>query len=253
MWPRLGPIPTFCVFYGMGILSHFLISYLLSRRMGLRHLIWIAVSVCYTVGMVVGAKVLYDIQYTQFDLWALFSINHYLKGGIWGGLLAYLCLSVPLVLVLSKNRRAALDLIALSIPIPWIFAKMGCLFNGCCYGRACSLPWAITFPEGPRGTPAGIPLHPTQIYEILVVLGILGVFKILKRERWQGTMLLWFLILYGFGRALIDLWRGDTDHHAYAGQLTLSQLICLAAAGVSILVLYFWRRRPRPVQPRKGC
>jgi phosphatidylglycerol:prolipoprotein diacylglycerol transferase len=152
---------------------------------------------------------------------------------------------------LSKQRRAALDLIALSIPIPWIFAKLGCLFNGCCYGRECSMPWAITFPEGTAGAPAGIPLHPVEIYEILVVLCIIGVFTILKRRWGSGTMLLWFLILYGLGRAATELWRGDANHHLYIGPLTLSQLICLVVAGISILVLYFLRHRRKAILKRR--
>jgi phosphatidylglycerol:prolipoprotein diacylglycerol transferase len=238
MWPRIGPIPTYSIFYIIGILSHYLISFLLAGRLGLRHRVWIAVSLCYNFGMIVGAKALYDIQHSQFDFGALLSISHYMQGGLWGGLLVYLCLSVPLVLVLTNHRWVALDLIALAIPIPWIFAKLGCLFNGCCYGRECSLPWAITFPEGAAGAPAGIPLHPTQIYEILVVLCIIGVFLILKRRWGSGTMLLWFLILYGFGRAATEIWRGDIDHHLYIGPLTLSQLICLAAACVSIIMLF---------------
>jgi phosphatidylglycerol:prolipoprotein diacylglycerol transferase len=202
--------------------------------------------------MIVGAKALYDIQNTQFDLRALLSISCYMKGGLWGGLLAYLCLSVPVALILSKRKRAALDLIALSIPIPWMLAKLGCLFNGCCYGRTCSMPWAITFPEGGAGAPAGVPLHPVEIYEVLVVLCILVVFRILKHKRGSGTMLPWFLILYGLGRAAIELWRGDVEHHLYVGSLTLSQLICLVAAGFSILALYFWRHSRWSVPPRTG-
>jgi phosphatidylglycerol:prolipoprotein diacylglycerol transferase len=245
MWPRLGSIPTYAVLYSVGILSHYLVCYLLSRRLGLRHRVWIAVSVFYNFGMIVGAKALYDLQHAQFDLRALLAGKHYLTGGLWGGLLAYLCLSVPLALMLSNRKGAALDLVALSIPIPWIFAKVGCLLNGCCYGRPSSLPWAITFPQGGAGAPAGVPLHPTQIYEILVVLAVAVVLVTLNRQRWQGTMLLWFLAVYGLGRAITEFWRGDVDHHTYVGPLTLSQLICFAAAGVSILGLYFLRRRCR--------
>jgi len=203
------------------------------------------------MGMTVGAKALFDLQHSQLDFRELLSAKHYMEGGLWGGLLAYFCLSVPLALLLSHRKRAALDLVAVSIPIPWIFAKLGCLFNGCCYGRTCSLPWAITFPEGARGAPAGIPLHPTQIYEILVVLFVLVAFRILKRESWRGTMLLWFLILYGIGRAVTEIWRGDTDHHLYIGPLTLSQLICLIVAGVSILVLCVHRYLSRHIKHGK--
>ena len=241
MWPRIGPVPAYGVLYGISILSYFLIACLIARRLGLRHRVWIVAGICYMEGMTVGAKLLYDIQRAQFDLRAMLSIGHYMQEGLWGGLLAYFFLAVPLVLLLAKRRRAALDLVALSIPVPWIFIKLGCLFNGCCYGQRCSMPWAITFPEGAAGAPAGIPLHPTQIYEILVVLCILVVFKILNYERWQGTMLLWFLILYGLGRAATEYFRGDFNHHLYVGTLTLSQLICLAAAGISIILLFLWR------------
>jgi len=237
MWPRLGPIPTYGVFYFTGIFCHFLIAYYLAKRYGLRHRVWITVSICYMLGMTIGAKALYDLQHTQLDFRALLSAEHYMKGGLWGGLLAYLCLSVPLALLLSNRKRAVLDLIAVSIPIPWIFAKLGCLFNGCCYGQACTLPWAITFPEGARGAPAGTPLHPTQIYEILIMVIIMIVFIIFRSEKWQGTKLLWFLAFYGLGRAATEMLRGDLDHYVYVGPFTLSQLICLIAAVISILLL----------------
>jgi phosphatidylglycerol:prolipoprotein diacylglycerol transferase len=191
--------------------------------------------------MTVGAKVLYDIQNAQFDFRALLSIRHYMQGGLWGGLLAYFILAIPLVLILAKNKRSALDLVAMSIPVPWILVKIGCLFNGCCFGKESSLPWAITFPEGARGAPPGVPLHPTQIYEILVVICVLVVFIKLNYDRWRGAMLLWFLALYGTGRAATEFFRGDIDHNVSVGPLTLSQLICLVAAGVSIILLFLWR------------
>ena len=114
------------------------------------------------------------------------------------------------------------------------------------------MPWAITFPEGAAGAPSGIPLHPVEIYEILLVLCILGVYTILKRRWGSGTMLLWFLALYGLGRAATEMWRGYADRHLYMGPLTLSQLICLAAAGFSILVLYFLRQRRRAIPKCMG-
>ncbi|MFZ2147195.1 MAG: prolipoprotein diacylglyceryl transferase family protein [Sedimentisphaerales bacterium] len=242
MWPRIGPLPTFGVFYSISILSHFLVGYLLAKRLRLRHRVWILAGICYMTGMTIGAKALYDIQHGQFHFRALFSSGHYIQGGLWGGLLAYFFLAVPLVFLLAKHRGLALDLVAMSIPIPWIFVKLACLFNGCCHGSRCSMPWAITFPEGAAGAPADIPLHPTQIYEILIMVSILVVFKVLNYERWRGTMLLWFLALYGLGRAATEFFRGDYDHHLYVGPLTLSQLICLVAAGVSIILLFLWRR-----------
>ncbi|MHC4743617.1 MAG: prolipoprotein diacylglyceryl transferase [Planctomycetota bacterium] len=242
MWPKIGPVWTYTILYILSSVSHFIICSSIAEKRNLCRRVWIVVGLCYFAGMTVGAKILFDIQNGTFDFRALLSLRHYMQGGVWGGLLAYFILAVPLALVLAKNKRSALDLVAMSIPIPWIFAKLGCLFNGCCFGKECSLPWAITFPQGTRGAPAGVPLHPTQIYEILVVVCILVVFKKLKYERWRGAMLLWFLALYGLGRAVTELFRGDYDHHKYIGSLTLSQLICLMVAGVSAMALFCLRR-----------
>lgn len=241
MLPEIGPFKTYGTLYFVSILSHFLVGDLIARRLKLRRRVWLAVSICYLLGMTIGAKVLYDTQHMQLDLKALFRMGHYMQGGLWGGLLAYIGLAVPVVLIIEKNEWAAFDLIGLSIPVPWIFVKLACLFNGCCYGARCSLPWGIVYPQGAAGAPAGIPLHPTPIYEILVMVFILIFFKILKYQRWRGTMLLWFLIIYGLGRAGTEFFRGDFDHHVYVAGLTLSQVFCFLAAVVSIVLLLIWR------------
>ena len=244
MWPRIGPIPTYGILYSLGIMAHFLVSRHVAKRLGLTRRVWIGVSICYLVGMIFGAKLLYDVHHSQFDLTALLQVKHYMGGGFWGGLLAYVVLAVPLAALLANQRRAALDLVVLTIPIPWSLAKLGCLLNGCCYGQPSSLPWAITFPEG-EYAPAGVPLHPAQVYEILAMLAILLILRIVESDRSRGTLLLWFLTVYGFGRAGTDVFRGDIARHIYLGPITLTQLVCLAAGTVSLLLLMLilWRLR----------
>jgi phosphatidylglycerol:prolipoprotein diacylglycerol transferase len=242
MYPQIGPVPTYSILYILSILSHFLVCYIIAGRLGLRRRVWIVAGISYMLAMTVGAKILYDIRSSQFDLPALLSIRHYIKGGLWGGMLAYFILAVPLTFILAEKRHSALDLVAVSLPVPWILTKVGCLLNGCCYGRESSLPWAVAFPEGARDAPPGVPLHPTQLYEILLMVCILIVFKILNHDRSRGTMLLWFLALYGIGRTAIEFFRGDLDHHLLVGALTLSQLVCLVAAGASIILLFLHRR-----------
>lgn len=246
MWTAIGPIPAYGSLYLASFLVHFWVSSRIARRAGLERRVWVSVSTCYFAGMVLGAKLLYDIHHSQLDLAALISAKHYARGGFWGGLIVYLVLAVPLVLLLTREKRSSLDLIALSIPVPMIFGKLGCLLNGCCYGRPCSLPWAITFPEGPNAVPDGVPLHPTQIYEIIFMVLLLLVLKMLDSDRWRGAMLLWFLAIYGFGRAAVDAFRGDIDRYVYFGPITLTQLICLATAIVSVLLLILWTRWSHP-------
>lgn len=242
MWQRIGPIPTYGIFYFSGIILHFFIARWLAKRWGLKRRVWVAVGLCYLLGMTLGAKVLFDLRHGELDFAALLTLQRWTRGGLWGGLLAYFALAVPLVLLLTKKRRAGIDLVAVALPIPWIMAKIGCLFNGCCYGRSCSLPWAVTFGPDARGAPAGVPLHPTQVYEIILMLTLIGLFAALRNDRWRGTKLLWFLLVYGLGRAGTDFLRGDTDP-GVLGPLTPTQLVCLGAAASALAVLLLIRRK----------
>lgn len=241
MWPTMGPMRTYGLLYLTGIVLHFVLSWRIAKHYGLKRRVWVATSLCYLLGMTFGAKLLYDLRHGPVDWPALFQAEHWLQGGLWGGLLAYLALAVPAVFLLTRRRRAVLDLIAVATPVPWIMAKLGCLFNGCCYGRPCSLPWAITFPEAAREAPAGVPVHPTQLYEVGLMLVLLLVFAALKSPRWQGTKLLWFLLIYGFGRAATDIFRGDTEQYLVPGLLSLTQLICFSVAVAALTALALWR------------
>jgi phosphatidylglycerol:prolipoprotein diacylglycerol transferase len=60
------------------------------------------------------------------------------------------------------------DILAPSIALGSVFGRIGCLLNGCCYGRACDLPWAIHFPADHETHGAGV--HPTEIYDALLNL-----------------------------------------------------------------------------------
>jgi len=230
-------MPVYGILYLLGLVAHFIISGHFASKLNLKGRLGFAVSVCYVLGMVPGAKLLYQWHHVGFDPTVLFSVKHYLQGGFWGGLLAYVVLAVAVAMLLSRRRRAALDLIALSTPIPWALAKTGCLLHGCCNGRPCSLPWAITFSEGSASTYVGIPVHPSQVYEIIMMIALFIVLLLLNNKAWRGTLLFWFVGLYGVGRAATDVFRGDVDRYIYIGPVTLTQLVCLVSASVSLVVL----------------
>ena len=76
------------------------------------------------------------------------------------------------------------DVFAPGIALGHVIGRLGCLFAGCCFGRPTDVPWAITFTDEFAaqnvGTPLGIPLHPTQLYEAgaeLLILGFLLAFE----------------------------------------------------------------------------
>jgi len=92
------------------------------------------------------------------------------------------------------------------------------------------------------GIPLGVLLHPTQLYEAgLNFLNFFILFLVLKRKTFHGQVFSLYIINYSVIRYFTEFFRGDFDHKLYAGPLTLSQLICLLAAGASIILLFLWR------------
>ncbi len=135
------------------------------------------------------------------------------------------------------------DILAPSIALGSFFGRIGCLLNGCCYGRVCSLPWAITFPAGhethPFGAPA-TPVHPTEIYDGLLNL-ILYVFLawLFRRRKFDGQVFASYLMIYAVFRSIAEYFRGDYPaDHVHAG-LTSAQLVSVPIfiAGIVLAAL----------------
>ena len=44
--------------------------------------------------------------------------------------------------------RRYLDILAVGLMLALVFGRIGCLLNGCCFGKPTNLPWAVRFPYG---------------------------------------------------------------------------------------------------------
>ena len=101
-------------------------------------------------------------------------------------------------------------IIALFITIAFAIGRMGCLFNGCCFGSVTTLPWAINYPIG---TPAhwlhlfsdsisnsdssSLSIHPIQFYEtIFHLFSAIIIIKLGKRFKNNNTVLLHYFGSY---------------------------------------------------------
>ncbi len=122
------------------------------------------------------------------------------------------------------------DVCAPSIALGHAFGRLGCFFNGCCYGKACSLPWAVRFPES--HLTHGWPVHPTQLYEAIGNLAIFGgLSAFYGHKRWHGQVWWLYVLSYGTLRFLVEFTRGDYDTY-YLGLFTIGHLI----AGMMIII-----------------
>ena len=117
------------------------------------------------VGAIVGARSLYVISYWRESfagrpLWEVVAVW---QGGLvfYGGLIGSTVASILYIRLKQLPFWKMADIMAPSIALGYVFGRMGCLLNGCCYGRPCSLPWAIHYPEGNALNAPTVLVHPS--------------------------------------------------------------------------------------------
>ena len=139
------------------------------------------------VGAILGARTLYVISYWQeaFAGKPVAEIFAVWKGGLvfYGGLIGATLAGILYTRLKKLPVWKVADIVAPSIALGYVFGRIGCLLNGCCYGRACNLPWAIRFPENNPLSPPTYPVHPTEIYESLLNLGLYAFLVWLYRRK----------------------------------------------------------------------
>lgn len=154
------------------------------------------------------------------------------------------------------------DLAAPAIPLGLFFGRMGCFWNGCCYGKETTSALGVVFPRGGAvwraQLDAGVitagqqahAVHPTQLYEAIACLAISAILVLVVRpnKRRNGDVWAGLLILYAIARSVIEVFRDDDRGVFFGGILSTSQLISLPLL-LGGLGLLWWVRRPGTTPP----
>jgi len=263
MYPRLfelGPVTVYT--YGVLLAAAYLLGLRLAMvraaRRGLDATRVLDLGIYIIISALVGAKLLLlitDFQTFKNDPRELVTLAR--SGGVfYGGLI------LAVVVALWYIRRVGLplwttcDVFAPGIALGHVDGRFGCLFAGCCYGKPTTKPWGITFTDPYAasyvGTPLGIPLHPTQLYEAGAELIILIVLLVTERKGrpYPGRTFWLYMLLYAISRYIIEIFRGDD--RGTVGIFSTSQFISIILAPLAIgMLIYLARRTEAPIPERK--
>jgi phosphatidylglycerol:prolipoprotein diacylglycerol transferase len=199
------------------------------------------------IGGIAGAKLLFVINHWngQEPIKALILQR---SGMVFHGALFGTAIAVWLFTRKTKMPLwATLDTLAPSFALGHAFGRIGCFMTGCCYGRACDLPWAVQFPESHSTHP--IHVHPTQIYESLLNLALYGILAWLFRNRkFNGQVFACYLMAYAVVRFGMEFLRDDGRGRLWFDTLTSGQGISLIllTGGVVVWRLLTDRERLEP-------
>jgi phosphatidylglycerol:prolipoprotein diacylglycerol transferase len=189
---------------------------------------------------IVGARLVHVI-----DNWQLYKDNlSRIIGG--DGLAIYgAVLGAALgIWIYSRFRKISFghlaDVIAPGIILAQAIGRVGCTLNGCCYGKETDIFCAVVYTNPETLAPIGIPVHPTQVYEIIFNLMVFGVLLTLRqRFRPDGSLFMIYLSLYSIWRIAVDFVREGTP---FLFGLHEAQVISIIILIITISLMA-WRTR----------
>lgn len=187
------------------------------------------------VGGIVGARIFYIIgHWSEFSghLSTIFQLN--MEGLVfYGGMLLGLTFAIIVGYLRKVRFWSIMDLAGLCVPLALAIGRIGCLLNGCCYGKPTSLPWGISYPVS-----SGIigARHPTQIYELLLDLTLFGLLWWKKDDFARDGTVFWLFVMgYGLIRFTVEFFREHQQSFAGIG----FQVGSIAMVIVAVAVLLF--------------
>ena len=254
MFPELfsiGPVTVYT--YGVLLAA----SYLLGLRLAMwRGKSWgldanrvLDLGIYIIISALVGAKLLLLIvDFDQFVRSPAELLSLARSGGVfYGGLILAVVVAFWYMWRHKLPFWTTCDVFAPGIALGHVTGRLGCLAAGCCYGKPATVAWAITFRSPAAaanvGTPLGIPLHPTQLYEagaeLLILLLLLATER--KGKPFAGRTFWAYMFLYAVSRYIIENYRGDPRGMVFG--ISTSQFISLILAPLSVLMLVWLARR----------
>lgn len=249
------PVTTYGVMLALGMFLALFVASRLAVRDGINKDRVFDLGLWTLLGGLLGSKILMlfvDENYNH-NLWNIFSLDFLRSGGVYyGGFIGGFLTLAGLMYFYKLNFWKVADAFAPAVALGQFFGRQGCNAAGCCWGKATNMPWGVQFSElGHEYT--GVPiyddhggalhLHPVQLYEsfaMLIVFGILFYFH--KRKKFDGQILIMYMIFYPLIRFTIEFFRNDPRGNLLGlGDLTgfsTSQMISLLVAAIAVVFLF---------------
>lgn len=248
MLPTIGFVPTHELFVALGVAVAVLVLTLEARRRGQTDERLLAVV---TGGLVGGALLMrlgtwlqhVDLREnaTLVEQWV--HGNRSVLGGLVGA-----WLGVHVAKRLTGYRARTGDLFAPAVAAGMAVGRVGCLLTEL-PGEPTGGSWGIVLtPDAAArvGGPAGVPLHPSFVYEIVFHAAAFAVLWLWLRHRPlpPGETFVWYVAAYGVFRFLVETVRGNEEVWAglTRGQVFLALTVPLVLLRIVVTVRRAHRR-----------
>lgn len=236
---------TYGLFVALGFLLGMSLAQREARRLGQDPNKILDVGFFLLIAALVGARLFYVLVNPKPFIEDPVEVVRIWNGGLvfYGGFLGALVAAIICVRKKQLSFWQTADIFTPGLAIGHVLGRIGCFFAGCCYGRPCGLPWAVTFEHSESLAPIGVPLHPTQIYSALANLLIfLLVWGLRGKKSYNGQLFWGYVCLYGIMRTVVEFFRGDDRGQFFLESISVSQFIGIGLAIISVFMLIYLKK-----------
>ena len=163
------------------------------------------------------------------------SIMSFFAGGgfvFYGGLIGLIIGIIISSKVYDQDFHRIMNCLAIPVLVAQALGRLGCYFNGCCYGKAYSGIGAVIHQD--------IYVYPTQFMESLICV-IISIVLLFFPFDYRYIL---YCLFYGICRFIIELFRGD-DVRGHFGLLSTSQWISIAFIAYGLRGIYLKNKREK--------
>jgi len=249
---EIGPIKIFT--YGfllaLGFLSAIFVAGREAKRQGISPGKFFDLCFYIILAALVGSRLVYVLLDLRTFIANPLKIFALWEGGLvfHGGVILALLVAFFYMRTHGLPWRATLDALGVGLPLGQFFGRLGCFMAGCCWGAPADLPWSVAFSNPDTLCPLRVPLHPAQLYEAFLALGVFGlVYWFRTHKRFDGQVILLYFCLAGLVRFTVEFFRSPLDYRGpvFFGWMPLTQLMALGLFLVAGGLLLFWSFRTR--------
>jgi len=131
------------------------------------------------------------------------------------------------------NFGRLMDIVAVAVPVGYIFGRIGNFLNQELIGRVTDVPWGIYV--------HGVLRHPSQLYEAFLegFVVFVVIFAYRKYKRFEGELILLYGFMYGLTRFTAEFWREPDPQLGFicCGWVTMGQIF---GAAMMLTAVVLW-------------
>lgn len=240
MHPEICKIGPFTIYsYGLMLAVAFIVSSALAglqaKRNNINPDIIFNLSLLVFISGIIGARILYIFENATYYIRNPFEIVMLQHGGLswFGGVVVAIIFGISYLKKRNLPIYKILDLVVPFVALAQAIGRIGCLLNGCCFGKISKFGLYFQIHK--------LVLIPTQLYSSLILIFIFVILRFLQdRPHRKGQIFFLYLLLYSIKRFFIEFWRLD-NQVIFLG-LTLFQIISIIIFILSAIKLFLIKR-----------